>query len=132
MMARDRRLEDQINLILRTLDGAAAFPVDWKKRGDVDYLYREGGVLVRDEDVDLVRADLRQLLTPEPTDDTHGGADRAEREEDFTVGTEPVVHGVTRLWYRAKAPVAAGEGAAAAGEGAAAGGAVGQPRQLPT
>jgi len=57
------RLEAQINLILHgipdvvdPLEGAAAWPPDWAKNGRVDYLYRRRTLLVRDEDVDRVRA----------------------------------------------------------------------------
>jgi subtilisin family serine protease len=57
------RLEAQINLILHgipdvvdPLEGAAAWPPDWADRGEVDYLYRERTLLVRDEDVDRVLA----------------------------------------------------------------------------
>lgn len=56
-------LDAQINLILHgipdvvdPLEGAAAWPPDWADRGEVAYLYRERTLLVRDEDVDRVRA----------------------------------------------------------------------------
>jgi len=57
------RLNAQINLILHGipgvtegLEGAAAWPPDWAKQNEVDYLYRRGFVLTRDADVERVRA----------------------------------------------------------------------------
>jgi subtilisin family serine protease len=57
------RLEAQINLILHGIPGvtegledAAAWPPGWTKLDKVDYLYRKRTLLVRDADVDRVRA----------------------------------------------------------------------------
>jgi hypothetical protein len=53
------RLDAQLNLILEELEGSAIYPPD---RDDddvpVDYLHRDGAVLVRDTDVDRVRTVL--------------------------------------------------------------------------
>jgi subtilisin family serine protease len=82
-------LDAQIRLILsgipgvsEGLEGAAAWPPDWAERGDVDYLYRDRSLLVRDADADRVRAivpstpvehdrNVRGLTRLEFTDDEH-------------------------------------------------------------
>jgi subtilisin family serine protease len=67
------RLLPETNLILRGLpdrepglDGAAAYPPDWATRGEVDYLYRERNVLVRDTDVDIVLGGRQPILQGSP------------------------------------------------------------------
>ena len=66
-------LEAQINLILHGipgveegLEGAAAYPPDWRERGsvDVDYLHRERSILVRDDHVERVRDDRAERAGP--------------------------------------------------------------------
>jgi Subtilase family len=59
------RLEAQIRLILcgipgeeECLGGAAVWPPEGAEEGDVDYLYRERALLVRDDDVERVKARL--------------------------------------------------------------------------
>lgn len=56
-------LQAQINLILHGipgveegLEGAAAYPPDWAADNDVNYLYREHALLVRDADVERVNS----------------------------------------------------------------------------
>jgi hypothetical protein len=65
------RLEAQVNLILHGipdvvegLEGAAAWPPRWAERGEVDYLYRERALLVRDADVQRVR----EIVPSEPVE----------------------------------------------------------------
>ena len=50
-----KRLEVQLRLILSSLPNVSVFPPDWEKTGEVDFLYREGVVLVRDEDLSRVQ-----------------------------------------------------------------------------
>jgi subtilisin family serine protease len=69
------RLDAQIELLLHGipgveggLEGAAAWPPDWLRRGEVDYLYREGNVLVRDVDVDRVLGGDDPILRGSPVE----------------------------------------------------------------
>jgi len=61
-MPADPRLRAQIELIRRSLPGAAVFPQNWEETGEVDYLYRAGTVLARDRDEDAVTRGLAEIL----------------------------------------------------------------------
>jgi hypothetical protein len=52
------RLQTQTRLILDELEGAAAWPPEWERNNEVqvEYLYRERHLLVRDADIDRVTA----------------------------------------------------------------------------
>jgi Subtilase family len=63
------QLAAQIDLILHGipdvvdgLEGAAAWPPDWREQGSIDYLYRERTVLVRDADIDRVIGGQRPVV----------------------------------------------------------------------
>ena len=95
------RLDAQIGLILHgipdvvdRLEGAAAWPPDWAERGQVDYLYRERTLLVRDADVDRVRAIVPS--TPVEHDNNLRGLTRLEFSGDETRNIEDVCTAVDR------------------------------------
>ena len=52
------RLDAQLNLILEELEGSAIYPPNRDDGGPVDYLHRDGAVLLRAVDLDRVRAVL--------------------------------------------------------------------------
>jgi subtilisin family serine protease len=90
------RLDAQIDLLLHGipgveegLEGASAWPQDWADRGQVDYLYRENTVLVRDADVGLVLGGDEPILQGAPVefDNNLRGLTRIEfsRDESKTV-----------------------------------------------
>ncbi len=94
-------LDAQISLILsgipdveEGLEGAAAWPPDWAEQGRVDYLYRERTLLVRDADVDRVRALVPSL--PVEHDNNLRGLTRLEFSDDETRGVEEVCAAVDR------------------------------------
>jgi len=86
----------QMDLILNSLRGAEAFPErgDWDAQGvnDVDYLYREKTILVRERDAGRVIDALIALYPPEQ------GADQvAEAERRRPFQPQPVTAGVLSL-----------------------------------
>lgn len=84
-------LQAQIDLILHGipgvdegLEGAAAWPPDWAERNDVDYLYRDHTLLVRDGDVERVNSVVP--IEPEPNRNRLVGLTRARiLDPDMTV-----------------------------------------------
>ena len=64
-MPADPRLKAQVELILESHPDAAASPADWEVAGDVDYLYRQGEILAREQDeADVIQA-LERLFHEE-------------------------------------------------------------------
>jgi Subtilase family len=94
-------LDAQIKLILfgipgvvEGLEGAAAWPPDWEERRTVDYLYRSRAILVRDADVDRVRAIVPSV--PVEHDNNLRGLTRLEFTDDETRNIEEVCTAVDR------------------------------------
>ena len=88
----DPRTRAQLQLILDSLDGAAAFPGpeswDAEDVDDVEYLYRENTILVRERDADRVVDALRRIyLRP-------GGDSVPEGEEPPPIERQPATAGV--------------------------------------
>jgi Subtilase family len=88
----DPRTRAQLQLILDSLDGAAAFPgpESWDDEDvdDVEYLYRENTILVRERDADRVVDALRRIyLRP-------GGDYVPEGEEPPPIARQPATAGV--------------------------------------
>jgi subtilisin family serine protease len=95
------RLDAQIKLILfgipgvvEGLEGAGAWPPDWEERGEVDYLFRKRTILVRDADVDRVRAIVPSV--PVEHDNNLRGLTRLEFAEAETRNIEEVCTAVDR------------------------------------
>jgi hypothetical protein len=94
-------LEAQIRLILfgipgveEGLAGAAAWPPDWAEHDSVDYLYRERTLLVRDADVERVRAIVPSL--PDEHDKNVRGVTRLVFTDEESRGVEEVCRAVDR------------------------------------
>jgi hypothetical protein len=80
------RMRDQIELILRDLPGAAAFPAPdrWEEVDDVDYLYKEYTILTLEQDAGRVAEELRHIF------DDRGWGDVPEDEEARRIRPERV------------------------------------------
>jgi subtilisin family serine protease len=90
----------QIAFVLESLDEAAAHPPDWRERGDAEYLYREGCLLVRDADVDLVAGVLERLLGARRVLPDGQRVDGRREVPEGRLFVEGAHQGVTRLRYR--------------------------------
>jgi hypothetical protein len=88
------RLDAQVKLILEGLEGAGAWPPRWEERGEVDYLFRKRTILVRDADVDRVRAIVPSL--PVEHDNNLRGLTRLEFAKKETRDIEAVCTAVDR------------------------------------
>jgi hypothetical protein len=91
-MPLDPRMRAQVELILNSLEDAAAFPDPdlWEEEevGDVDYLYRRNAILVREQDEARVVEALTQILRD-------AGGDVPDGERPFE--TRRAVGGVLRV-----------------------------------
>jgi subtilisin family serine protease len=95
-------LDAQIRLILSGipdvgggLEGAAAWPPNWAESGEVDYLYRDRTLLVRDVDIDRVRAIVPSL--PVEHDKNVRGLTRLEFTDDETRHVDEVCAALDRV-----------------------------------
>jgi Subtilase family len=77
------------------LAGSAAWPPSWAELGEVDYLYRQRTLLVRDADVDRVRA----IVPSVPVEQDNGlrGLTRLEFTSDESRSVEEVCAAVDRI-----------------------------------
>src|SRR5437016_758376 len=73
-----QRLKAQVDIILSTLEGAAAYPAP--EDGAMEYMYRRGRILVRDGDLPRVQA----LLGGRATDGLINGVSVFEPEDGDT------------------------------------------------
>ncbi len=94
-------LHAQLRLILsgipdvqEGLEGAAAWPPDWAERDDVDHLCRERNLLVRDADIDRVRAIVPSA--PVEHDKNVRGLTRLEFADEETRSVEDACRAVER------------------------------------
>jgi len=113
MAPADPRLVAQVELILDRLKGSAAYPPDWRDPrgaalGDVDYIYRESNVLVRDRDVERVVPALQDYLAglqerpPEaaqPTDGAPPAEGTRYTPDEIRVSVVTIIEGIARLDY---------------------------------
>lgn len=78
----DERMRDQVELILRNLEGAAAFPdpTEWGDVDDVDYLYRKRTILAHELDADRVARAIEGILRGDSRDAPEDDAPRIGRE----------------------------------------------------
>jgi subtilisin family serine protease len=88
----DERMRAQARLILDSREGAAAHPApdQWDDADNVDYLYREYAILVREPDAERVTSEITRILDDVGYGDVAAGDARA-------VQREPVSRGLVRL-----------------------------------
>jgi Subtilase family len=96
----DPRMQVQLQLILGSLKGAEADPPpnEWEEADDVDYLYRERTILVRERDAGRVLGALRAIYRP-----GGGHIPKGQRPPRFPE-PQPVTAGVLRLTLPPRLP----------------------------
>lgn len=84
----DERMRVQTELILDSLDDAAAYPAPdrWPEVGGIDYLYREYVILTREQDADRVERAATRILHEAGYGDALGGQERRIRRERVSAG----------------------------------------------
>ena len=95
----DLRAQAQINLIREGLDGVGVYPENWRDHGnEVQYMYREGSILVRDGDEERVTTGLRGLLAGDGQGTAKRGRARV-REVSPEIERTAVIEGLVRLSF---------------------------------
>lgn len=95
----DARARAQITLINQQLKGVGIYPVDWEEPDrEVDYMYRERNVLVRDDDEQRVTERLREILAASDGERHKPGGGEEPGSE---IARKRVIKGLLRLDFSA-------------------------------
>jgi hypothetical protein len=89
----DERIRDQVQLILNSLEGAAAYPApdQWDEVDDVLYLYREYTILAREQDAERVDDALNRFFEREGYGDVPDEGDARQIRRERVNGTMRII-----------------------------------------
>src|SRR4051794_26568177 len=76
------------------------WPPDWESTGQIDYLYRSGSLLIRDQHVPQVMRALQDLPTAQSgTEQGHGAGSSAHQEDKPVEGVTRLTVPVSESWH---------------------------------